>query len=90
VFSPPRNPSARIWRYMDFTKYVSLLDTGSLYFARSDKLEDPFEGSIARANLRLRPDVYKELTPEHLEHMTRTSAQLTEWIRQWTLSTAGI
>lgn len=34
---------------MDFAKYVALLRTKSLYFARLDKLEDPFEGSISRA-----------------------------------------
>ena len=31
-----------LWRYMDFTKFVSLLDREELYFARSDYFEDPF------------------------------------------------
>ena len=30
---------------MDFTKYVALLNSGGLHFARGDKLGDPFEGS---------------------------------------------
>jgi hypothetical protein len=34
-----------LWRYMDFTKYVSLLSTSGLYFARADTFEDPFEGA---------------------------------------------
>ena len=33
-----------LWRYMDFTKFVSLLDKSALFFARADKLGDPFEG----------------------------------------------
>jgi hypothetical protein len=33
-----------LWRYMDFTKYVDLLEMRSLYFCRSDKFEDPYEG----------------------------------------------
>lgn len=43
-----------IWRYLDFTKFVSLLDTSSLYFTRSDKLGDPFEGSYPNATVLLR------------------------------------
>ena len=33
-----------VWRYLDFTKFVDLLISNQLYFARSDKFEDPFEG----------------------------------------------
>ena len=35
-----------MWRYMDFTKFVSLLEKKALFFCRADKLGDPFEGSI--------------------------------------------
>ena len=38
-------PSATIWRYIDFSKFVSLIATRSLYFARADKLGDEFEGA---------------------------------------------
>ncbi len=43
----------RIWRYMDFTKLVSLLDTRALYFTNLERLSefDPFEGLYTRANL---------------------------------------
>ena len=34
-----------LWRYMDFTKFLSILDTQSLFFSRVDKLADPFEGA---------------------------------------------
>ena len=33
-----------LWRYMDLTKLLALLETKSLYFARADTFEDPFEG----------------------------------------------
>lgn len=42
---PLRNDQ-KIWRYMDFTKYVDTLITSSLFFCRIDKLEDIFEGSL--------------------------------------------
>ena len=54
VFNPPPL-DAVLWRYMDFTKYVSILEKQSLFFARADKLGDPFEGSYSKLNKALRP-----------------------------------
>jgi hypothetical protein len=34
-----------LWRFMDFTKFVSLLKTNSLFFTRADQFADPFEGA---------------------------------------------
>ncbi len=33
-----------LWRYMDLTKLLDLLESKSLFFARADTFEDPFEG----------------------------------------------
>ena len=57
-FKPP-NDDASLWRYMDFTKFVSLLETQSLYFARADRLGDPFEGSYSKVNKSLSPILYE-------------------------------
>jgi hypothetical protein len=35
----------KIWRFMDFSKYVDLLTTSELHFARADSFEDPFDCS---------------------------------------------
>ena len=35
-----------IWRYMDFTKYVDMLDSHTLYFTLANNLKDPYEGSL--------------------------------------------
>ncbi len=48
--------STKIWRYLDFTKFVSLIETSSLFFCRSDKLRDPFEGSLPLVNVKLRQE----------------------------------
>ncbi len=42
---PPRNPGTKIWRYMDLTKPLSLIEQELLYFVCLDKLSerDPFE-----------------------------------------------
>ena len=36
---------ATLWRYMDLAKFTDLLESKALFFARANKLEDPFEGS---------------------------------------------
>lgn len=38
-------PEQKLWRFMDFAKFVSLLEHRALFFARADKLGDPFEGA---------------------------------------------
>jgi len=39
------NGESHLWRYMDFTKYVSMLSTSGLYFPRADTFEDHYEGA---------------------------------------------
>ncbi|MFC4764320.1 hypothetical protein [Dyella koreensis] len=50
------NEAVRLWRYLDFTKYVSMLATQSLYFARADQFEDPYEGAKGLRNAKSRWD----------------------------------
>ncbi len=59
-----------LWRYMDFTKFVSLLDRGALFFARADMLGDPFEGSYSPINVALRPHLYEELLDLGLDDLS--------------------
>ncbi|EGQ9396001.1 TPA: hypothetical protein ACMDQA_003680 [Vibrio cholerae] len=56
-----------IWRYLDFTKYVSLLESQSLFFARLDTMEDPFEGTY--------PKAYLENSIEHNLHRDARSRE---------------
>lgn len=73
--SPPQD--ATLWRYTDFTKFVSLMDKKSLFFSRADKLGDPFEGSYSKVNLQLRPLLYKGQIPDHeLQKISEFTAQL--------------
>ena len=62
-FHPPPT-DAVLWRYMDFTKFVSLLETQSLFFARADNLGDPFEGAYSKINLAMRQALYKDKIPQ--------------------------
>ncbi|MDA2230952.1 MULTISPECIES: DUF2971 domain-containing protein [Bacillus cereus group] len=38
--------NAKLWRYMDFAKFVSLLSTESLYLCKPDEFDDVFEGRL--------------------------------------------
>jgi len=44
----PTDRNAKIWRYMDLPKYLYFITNRSLFFARVDKLDDPFEGSYPK------------------------------------------
>jgi hypothetical protein len=48
VFKKPEDENAKIWRYMDFTKFESLMDRKALFFTRVDQLDDKFEGSLSK------------------------------------------
>ncbi|MFZ5476904.1 MAG: DUF2971 domain-containing protein [Myxococcota bacterium] len=47
-----------VWRYLDALKFLALLQTSSLFFARLDKMEDPFEGSVPWVNHEQRKAAY--------------------------------
>jgi hypothetical protein len=50
-------PETVIWRYMDFTKFVNLLQEKALFFSRAANLGDPFEGAIPDAERMPRDQV---------------------------------
>ena len=68
-FHDPPPLEAALWRYMDFTKFVSLLEKSELFFARADKLGDPFEGFIPTNNR-------KDLEAEEKSMYNALSAEL--------------
>lgn len=49
---PPSD--VKIWRYMDFAKFMSTLEDRAVFFARPDAFEDPFEGSYPQPNVEAR------------------------------------
>jgi len=49
----------KLWRYQDFSKFVSLLESGQLFFTRADSFEDPFE--CARGFNYQKDAVYSEM-----------------------------
>jgi hypothetical protein len=58
-FSTPSDLNTRIWRYVSLAKLVSLLHSRALFFPRSDRLGDPFEGSYPKMNPGLRVEILR-------------------------------
>jgi hypothetical protein len=64
----PENPNEKIWRYMDFTKFMSLLIDKSIFFCRIDKLGDTHEMSLPRLNRIQDEEFYRKNEKEILKH----------------------
>jgi hypothetical protein len=64
VFVPPARADARIWRYSDLGKFLSVFDRAALFFPRLDKLEDPFEGSYTKSILAFQNVKFNDLPDE--------------------------
>jgi hypothetical protein len=60
TFRPPKRP-VKLWRYMDFTKFVSMLQNNGLFFSRASKMNDLFEGGYSRGNSQLQDYVNRAL-----------------------------
>lgn len=85
AFVAPANVDVKIWRYMDFAKFVSMLEEAGLFFARLDRLGDPFEGSSTRAEVARRREWWKGLgNPQQVRRAQEIVPQVLKWQRQWT------
>lgn len=80
LFIEPEDKTAKIWRYMDFTKFVSMIENKGLFFPTADNLGDPFEGSFSTVNKKLRPLIYK-----HAHHFPDDAkiGELVKTLRTW-------
>lgn len=88
LFISPQNPAAKIWRYQDLPKLVSLLDRRALFFPQAAYLGDPFEGSLSRANIGMRPQVYGDRASMISERVTPYFRNMTKhtYISCWHLN----
>lgn len=60
----PIDGNTQVWRYLDLPRLTALLATRSLWLARLDSLEDPFEGSLTLAAARRREADQSRLVEE--------------------------
>jgi hypothetical protein len=55
LFWLPDDRNMGVWRYMDLSRLISLLDGRALHFARACDFKHLFEGAVSAASLRSRP-----------------------------------
>jgi hypothetical protein len=67
VCVPPDSNEHKLWRYMDFTKLVSMLSRRCLYFTSLQKLadQDAFEGLLPDTYFQYRSWKTPDDVPEH-------------------------
>lgn len=80
----PRKPSsdATLWRYIDFTQFVSVLENRELWFSSVANFFDPFEGALPE-------DALYELAdglPEEVEEPDRIVSRLYDALRYMTFA----
>ena len=83
-FTPPAAEATTIWRYMALAKFMNMLDTSSLWFARADQFNDTFEGSSPKINVEARqppPDLSKEDLAVFNSLMKNTSSVKQNWVK---------
>jgi hypothetical protein len=73
----------KIWRYMDFVKFVSLLTTRSLYFACPLQLNDPFEGCVPRSHAKAEMQIVQKLVDDMLTLKPYFAAQSSSSLQQF-------
>lgn len=75
-----------VWRYMDFWKFLNLLETQSLFFSNSDNLGDNYEGRIPSFILermfeedRINETTNNKETNDYLESHLRKNHLISSW-----------
>jgi len=60
-FEAPRNQNATLWRYMDLTKFMALLEDSAVFFSAAEEFDDPYEGALSQANSTSRSFVHSRV-----------------------------
>lgn len=80
-WTPPQPASdAPLWRYIDFTQFVSILENESLWFSQASAFFDPFEGTLPRYKLR---DLADQI-PDEVQEPEKLVSRFYDALRQTT------
>lgn len=61
----------KIWRYMDLSKFLSLLEDKALFFTRADRFNDKFEGSYTKTNIEGTVTSDSSITDEEYKNLIK-------------------
>ncbi len=74
-----------LWRYMEFSRFVQLLESRQLWFARADQFDDPLEGMLTDGEFLYEPATddepprFRDATSDPLAQMMRHTAYINCW-----------
>jgi len=60
----PDDLNQKLWRYLDFTKFVSMLEEKALFFPKLSSLSDPLEGFLTKPTVEKFRNIPEGLTAE--------------------------
>lgn len=80
VETPPLE--AKLWRYMSFTKFISLLDKQALFFTRLEGLGDLFEGSITAVTAQQKEAIFRKVGGDKIIPQVREQVKQVRAYRQ--------
>jgi hypothetical protein len=91
LFRDPDCSEVKLWRYMDITKYLSILSTKSLFFTRVKKLQeyDKYEGCLPQKELDNIVNFRKEFGKKR-NHPEMTESDLNDLKNSWNYSFENI
>jgi len=69
-----------IWRYMNFTQFVAMLEKRALFFRRIDLFEDPFEGSLPLREVNGRVTILKMMGANEEQARNENEMQANHWL----------
>jgi len=73
ILKKPNDKNTAIWRYINFVKFMSLLQKRKLFFPKGVCLLDPFEGTTTKANISSRlsdyPHIPQDIYEGTMKHM---------------------
>jgi hypothetical protein len=83
VITPPDDTV--LWRYMDFARFVQLIEGRELWFSRADRFDDPLEGTLTDGEFRYEPATpdepckFRDATEDPFAQMMRHTAYINCW-----------
>ena len=87
-FKEPEDKDVVIWRYMDFTKFYSMIDSRTLLFTNLSTLDDSFEGFLPKANIKQWTTFPEEMPEDEYEEENDDDDDETKgWIPEHDLKT---
>lgn len=69
----PKDKNNKVWRYLDFTKFISLLEERALFFSALSQFTDPMEGFLTNPTVQKLRSVDDKLPDEVIQRIGRTS-----------------